>query len=121
MADRPETIAVRDQGTGEISHAASVGNANANATSSAKSDASAARLARYEKFLAENNDDVSGVISREATAAAREKLRADSVKDKDKLEQIDEEKRAFVKSLFEKESAPASRSRSSSGDEGQGH
>lgn len=62
-----------------------------------------ARLERYEKFLGENQDDVSRVISRADAIAAREKLKAASKGEKEELDRIDAEKRAFVRSLFDRE------------------
>ena len=63
------------------------------------------RLKRYDKFLENHDDDVSRVISRADAHAAREKLRAASVGEKDQLDRIDAEKRAFVRQLFEGQAA----------------
>jgi CheY-like chemotaxis protein len=55
----------------------------------------------YDRFLSQNNDDVSGLLSHEKVAEAMRKLKQASQGEQAELDRIDAEKRAFVKTLFE--------------------
>lgn len=60
-----------------------------------------ARSDRYDKFLAGTAEDVNKTVPREKLQQASRELAAASEADKDKLANIDKEKRQFVTALFE--------------------
>ena len=58
----------------------------------------------YDYFLTQHDDDkVDGVLPREASLQAMRQLKKDAAPEQESLEQIDAEKRAFAKKLFETE------------------
>jgi hypothetical protein len=60
------------------------------------------RSDRYDRFLSTMEEEkFDNVLPREKAAAAMRELKKASEKDKDKLEQLDRERREFVKVLFE--------------------
>lgn len=59
------------------------------------------RTDRYDSFLSDHAEPTDRVVSREKMAAASRKLKRDTESERDALAKIDEEKRAFVKALFE--------------------
>lgn len=61
-----------------------------------------ARSNRYDEFLKEHADDVpqQKVLPREIAQAAMEKLKSDSIRDADLIEEINREKLKFAKTLF---------------------
>lgn len=66
------------------------------------STARSERSSGYDRFLATHDDgDVSGVLPHAQAAAAMEKLKKDSAPEREALERLDEQKRQFVKTLFE--------------------
>ena len=58
----------------------------------------------YDYFLTQHKEDnVDGVLPREASLQAMRQLKKDAAPEQESLEQIDAEKRAFAKKLFETE------------------
>ena len=62
--------------------------------------ARSARSSRYDTFLIDHDVKADQTVPREKIAAAGRQLKRDSENEKDALEKIDEEKRAFVKAMF---------------------
>lgn len=59
------------------------------------------RSNRYDKFLAENNEEPEfKTLAHDKVKAAMKKLAKDSAKDKDELDRLDREKREFAKAMF---------------------
>jgi CheY-like chemotaxis protein len=62
--------------------------------------ARSARSDRYDKFLSGTNDVVDQVLPRDLSQAAMKKLKEASAPEREALDKIDREKRAFVDAMF---------------------
>lgn len=67
--------------------------------------ARSARSDRYDKFLADHDEPVDRVMPHEVAAKAMRDLKKAAQAEKAELDKIDEEKRQFVKAMFEPQAA----------------